>query len=477
MYRGVQRVATRALRRARPNHLLATRAAAPPAPPAPVSSCGSSSSTTSTAVAVRHYSCTTSSQLSSSTSVLPEMMSTPDPRPSMQQISYTLEVPFAILDVRHGVWADVIYEIEQEHSVNIGRHRNQFQKTILTVHAADEKQFQAASEALRQAHSRVFEEKVPVPDPEAKTRIIGRNGIRMDSVSRKFGVSVRYCEAELMAYIQGDSSKKVQTAAKRLLAYEQQVELPWGENIHLRAEDTAIDAIEHKHSVKISNIPNLKWKQQNIRGNVIEQRVNSSQASINKTPQVNHRTSSKPHSIYIVVGEQDAVQHAIEDMQNVAARKFDKVDLAPWLVHKHIVLPLNRTSHLTKNIFDKWKKKYVGISFLKTSGLGAPKLNEGGELVYYKILKHGDQQKLSETEKAQQYQDFIQKTIIPKNLKNLKVIGGTLKHRTFPPNNQAFLTIKGTEQKVSQHCQVNIFLVKWLLFIFIFFPLYLCIFF
>ena len=105
--------------------------------------------TSSSSTFARHYRTTPTSWQSSPSSVVPEMMSTTDPRPALQQTSYNLEVPFAILDVRHGVWADVIEEVEREHSVNFGRHRNQFQKTILTVHASDDAQFEAAAEALR----------------------------------------------------------------------------------------------------------------------------------------------------------------------------------------------------------------------------------------------------------------------------------------------------------------------------------------
>ena len=207
------------------------------------------------------------------------MMSTTDPRPALQQTSYNLEVPFAILDVRHGVWADVIEEVEREHSVNFGRHRNQFQKTILTVHASDDAQFEAAAEALREAHGRVHEERIPIPNQDAKTRIIGRNGVRMDSVSRKFGVSVRYCEAELMAYIQGASKQMVSAAATRLNAFEEQVKLSDKQNGYLRAHDSTIDAIERKWKVKISSIPNVSWKQSTQDG-----------------------ASKKSPSIYVVVG-------------------------------------------------------------------------------------------------------------------------------------------------------------------------------
>jgi hypothetical protein len=187
---------------------------------------------------------------------MPKMMSTTDPRPALQQTSYTLEVPFAILDIRHGVWFDVASEIAREHSVSFGRHRNQFQKTILTVHAPDDAKFEAAAEALRQAHGRVHEERIPIPNQNAKTRIIGRNGVRMDSVGRKFGVSVRYCEAELMAYIQGSSKQMVSAAATRLNDFEEQLELTDKQNIYLRSNDSTIDAIERKWQVKISNVPN-----------------------------------------------------------------------------------------------------------------------------------------------------------------------------------------------------------------------------
>ena len=258
------------------------------------------------------------------------------------QLQKELEVPFAILDVRHGVWSDIIQEVEQEHAVKFGRHKNQFKRTILTMHASTESQFAAASAAIQQARNRVFEQTIPIPDAATKLRIIGRNGVRMDSVSRKFGVSIRYNEAELMAYVQGGAQQEVAAAALRLNAFEQQVELTHAQNLHLREHDAAIDAIERKWRVQISNIPNISWKQPTPHGG----------------------QPKKPASIYVLVGGKDDVAGAELDMMDVAQRKT--VDLAPWLVHKDVVIPLNRKADIAgthKKRFEHWKQKYNGISF------------------------------------------------------------------------------------------------------------------
>jgi hypothetical protein len=296
------------------------------ASPTAASSSTAASSTTPTPT-------TTLTTPNQDTTLLPGMMGTIDPHVPLQQAAYMLELPFAVLDVRHGVWADIIAEVERNNSVKIGRLKNQFQKTTLTVHASDETLFAAASKALQEAHTRVFEYKVPIPDPESKLRIIGKNGARMDSVSRKYGVNIRYNSPESMAYVQGRSKQEVSAAGLRLSAYEKQVELTHKQNCHLRSNDSAIDAIERKWKVQISSLPNINWK----------------------PPTLLNVPKTAP-SLYGVVGAKENVIGAETDMAGVANRQT--VDLSPWLVHKDIIIPAKRKEIVLgpdKKRFEHWK--------------------------------------------------------------------------------------------------------------------------
>ena len=75
-------------------------------------------------------------------------------------------------------------DIEQRHGIQIGRSRNQFSRSTLTVYAAEAEQFDAASVDIRAAlGSSVFEARVPISDKDAKLEIIGHNGVRMASVA------------------------------------------------------------------------------------------------------------------------------------------------------------------------------------------------------------------------------------------------------------------------------------------------------
>ena len=288
-------------------------------------------------------------------SVVPEMKSTPNSRsPPMPQTQYSIELPFAILDVRQGIWSNVIQEIEKEHSVQVVRFRNQFFKTTLTIYASDESVKENVVEALQQARSRVHEQKVSIPDKHAKARVIGKNGVRMDSVSRKFGVTVRYCEDEKAAYIHGDTEAIVADAALRLDAFETQVDFSWKQNLNLKSEPLAIDAIEKKHNVKVSSIPNVTWKP-------------NARSSVTKD------LPKHPSSFYILVGQEKDVVLATHDMKQLALNK--NVDLAPWIYQKQLAVPKKRIPQMIGRQGERisaWKTKYPGLTIYKDAAPTPP---------------------------------------------------------------------------------------------------------
>eukprot|EP00946_MAST-07B_sp_MAST-7B-sp1_P001513 g1513.t1 len=246
-------------------------------------------------------------------------------RAGMRQ--YNLEVPFAILDSRNGVWADILQEIATTHGVEIGRHRNQFSRTLLTIHATNQESFEQAANAIKVANqARVHQTTIPVPDKNAKLRIVGHNGVRMASVGKKHGVSIRYCEAELCAYIQGSSKEKVGQAAKQLDANEYRVDIGRsGQMQMLMSQDKImLKALENKWKVKIS-LPEVSMRGMDSSANVQPIR-NSRMASANNIS---------------IAGKEDKVEGAVAEIA-VLTDHAAPIDLSPWYKRKIVTVPHSR---------------------------------------------------------------------------------------------------------------------------------------
>ena len=237
---------------------------------------------------------------------------------------YNLEVPFAILDSRNGVWADILKEISSTYDVEIGRHRNQFSRTLLTIHAPNQETFDQVADAIRNAHeSRVYQTTVPIPDKQAKLRIVGHNGVRMASVGKNHKVSIRYCEAESCAYVQGSSQRDVERAAVQLDANEHRVEIERDSQMQMLMAQDAImlKALENKWKVKIS-IPEAHTS-----GLGKQEKLANSRFS--RTPSVNNIS---------FVGKEEKVEGALGDV-SILLDHSAPIDLSPWYKRKIITIP------------------------------------------------------------------------------------------------------------------------------------------